>query len=315
MKKERYYIVAGLGLAFLLLTGCGNRSRKTGQTAPPVFPRVEMPALITEPQAIADYMAQHYWDKFDFTDTLFRAYPDVLEQAFVDYIVILPYASGNLGPQSVAKLMTRAQADTAMYRLLTEKSEHYLWDPNSPYRDEELYIPVLENIVANPATDAATLARSQYRLETALKNRPGMTATDFDYTLASGQTRKMAQVRSEYLLLFFNNPGCNACAEIIAAAGNSPIFKRLQEERKNGVPRLTVLALYPDEDLEAWREYLPQMPPHWINGYDRGTVIKNENSYDLKAIPTLYLLDKDKKVLLKDADIGKIELYLQQNAL
>ena len=32
---------------------------------------------------------------------------------------------------------------------------------------------------------------------------------------------------------------------------------------------------------------------------------------NLKAIPTLYLLDKDKKVLLKDATVAQIDQYLQ----
>lgn len=38
---------------------------------------------------------------------------------------------------------------------------------------------------------------------------------------------------------------------------------------------------------------------------------KGKNLYDLKAIPTLYLLDKDKKVLLKDATVAQIDQYLQ----
>ena len=52
-------------------------------------------------------------------------------------------------------------------------------------------------------------------------------------------------------------------------------------------------------------------PKEWINGYDKKLVIKEKNLYDLKAIPTLYLLDKDKKVLLKDATVAQIDQYLQ----
>jgi len=45
----------------------------------------------------------------------------------------------------------------------------------------------------------------------------------------------------------------------------------------------------------------------WTNGYDKELVIKNKNLYDLRAIPTLYLLDKNKTVLLKDATLQKVE--------
>ena len=42
-------------------------------------------------------------------------------------------------------------------------------------------------------------------------------------------------------------------------------------------------------------------------------MIDQKSLYDLKAIPTLYLLDKDKTVLLKDATAEEIEEYLQKN--
>ena len=304
MKKHIGYAV----LSALLLAGCnGGQQKNSAKTEPPVFPRIETPITITDPQLTADYMTQHYWDKFDFTDTLFHAYPDVLEQALVDYLVVAPYASGDLGQQSVSGLMRRAQADTAMYRIFIELTEKYLWDPNSPYRNEDLFIPILETMLASDGIDEATRARSEYRLELSMKNRPGAIANDFTYTLESGRSGKMSQIRSEYLLLFFQNPGCSACAEIIAHSQNSPVLNKLEEDK-----RLVILSVYPDEDLTEWQNYLSKLPKGWINGYDPEVVIKTENHYDLKAIPSLYLLDREKRVLLKDADIVNVERFLQQ---
>ena len=72
--------------------------------------------------------------------------------------------------------------------------------------------------------------------------------------------------------------------------------------------RLRVLALYPDEDLAAWREYRERMPASWINAYDRGCVIREQGLYDFHAIPALYLFDRDKRVLVKDStDVPAIE--------
>ena len=63
---------------------------------------------------------------------------------------------------------------------------------------------------------------------------------------------------------------------------------------------LKVLSVYPDEDIVAWRDYLAQMPAKWINAYDDGMVIASESLYNLNAIPSLYLLDAQKRVLVKD---------------
>ena len=65
--------------------------------------------------------------------------------------------------------------------------------------------------------------------------------------------------------------------------------------------RLKVLAIYPDQDLDEWLRYRSEIPREWINGYDRDCVMRSEGTYNLAAIPSLYLLDKDKTVLVKDA--------------
>ena len=55
---------------------------------------------------------------------------------------------------------------------------------------------------------------------------------------------------------------------------------------------------------------LPEQPKEWICTYDDGQVITKERLYDLRAIPTFYLLDREKRVLLKDAPFRIIEAYL-----
>jgi hypothetical protein len=58
------------------------------------------------------------------------------------------------------------------------------------------------------------------------------------------------------------------------------------------------------------------MPAEWIYGYDRGCRIERENLYNVSAIPALYLLDKEKKVLVKDStNVGEIEYRLSQSSI
>jgi hypothetical protein len=50
------------------------------------------------------------------------------------------------------------------------------------------------------------------------------------------------------------------------------------------------------------------MPSRWINGYDDALTITSERLYNLNAIPSLYLLDGDKRVLIKDGtNVAHIE--------
>ncbi|NLD23849.1 MAG: DUF5106 domain-containing protein, partial [Bacteroidales bacterium] len=76
---------------------------------------------------------------------------------------------------------------------------------------------------------------------------------------------------------------------------------------------LTVLNLYPDSNIEEWRKALPNMPQkNWVNAYDEGTIMTSKRLYDIKAIPTLYLLDKNKKIILKDTSLEEIERFFMK---
>lgn len=98
------------------------------------------------------------------------------------------------------------------------------------------------------------------------------------------------------------------CRDITEALKQSKLISDMQ---KSG--RLKVLAIYPDEDLDEWHKHHADMPSMWINGYDRGCRIERENLYNVGAIPALYLLDREKIVLVKDSvNVGEIEAKLSQ---
>jgi hypothetical protein len=73
----------------------------------------------------------------------------------------------------------------------------------------------------------------------------------------------------------------------------------ISQKINNGM--ISALNIYIDEDIEGWRSYMPIYPAEWYNGFDPDFIIRNDTLYNVRAIPSLYLLDKDKMVILKDA--------------
>ncbi|RHR55856.1 DUF5106 domain-containing protein [uncultured Parabacteroides sp.] len=298
-------------LSFMLIfSACNGQQPKkmeTENTKERTFEMVSVPSVITEPEKRAAYLVTHYWDKFDFTDTTLIHLPEITEQAASNYIDMMKYVSPATAASSIKDMMHKAAVDSTMFAYFAGLYEKYLYDPNSPMRDESLYIPVLEAVLEAPVFDEVHKVRPAHLLEVALKNRIGEPATDFTYTLADGKKGTLYHVKADYLLLFFYNPDCHACKEITDQLAASPIVNGWIKNNK-----LKILAVYPDEDLDAWRNHISYMPASWINSYDSTVSLKNDEIYDLKAIPTLYLLDKDKKVILKDVTFNQIENYLQQ---
>ena len=60
---------------------------------------------------------------------------------------------------------------------------------------------------------------------------------------------------------------------------------------------------------------MPVYPAEWFNGFDPDMVIRTETLYDVRAIPSLYLLDEDKTVIMKDAPEHKVFDYLGRLSL
>ena len=255
-------------LLLLGLTACGETSRKAETVArpgsePKMFRTVDVPMLLDTPEQRAEYVAKNYWNHFDFSDTSYVDLPEVTEQAFADYVNLLGQMPGELASQSVRITLSKAEADSAMYGYFVGLFEKYLYDPNSPMRNEELYISALEAMIASERLGEADKVRTRYRLELARRNRPGTSATDFRYRLASGAWGTLYGVKADYTILFLNNPGCTACKETIGQiVASEPVGDMIARGK------VKVLAVYPDEDMKAWRDYLPHFPSAWINAYD-----------------------------------------------
>jgi len=296
------------------LAGCAPQDKKKADntTEAPVrlenFARPVPPAMMTDIQERAGYMILHYWDNFNFRDTMYCHAPEITEQALADFINFFQQVDSEVVSRGVKKLLDAAEEDVVMYNYFYQTAEHYLYNPNSPVRSDEYFIPFLEHLVSSPKVLEVSKERPRYQLNLAYRNRIGTKASDITYTLNSGATGNLYSISAKYVLLMFVNPDCLECQRATGALKSSPAVA-------TAVSRglLKVLAVYPDENLEIWKEHLDNYPSTWINGYDKSLSVRNQELYDLKAIPTLYLLDKDKKVIYKDTSIDKIHYYLEES--
>lgn len=242
--------------------------------------------------------AEHYWDDFDFADSTQASRPEVAEARFADYVTLLkhPQLTPAVAGPLLQGVLARAEVCETTFNLFGELCDKYLYSPESPVRDEEIYIYALRQVIESRHLDDYSKLRPRYQLNMALRNRVGEPATDFTYTLADGQQATLHGIEAHYTLLFFNNPDCDACEQMTRQLERNTTVRKAE---KTG--QLRVLALYsnPEEETELWRSHLDSYPAGWIVAYDQGARLHYEGLYDLRGIPCLYLLDADKKVLCK----------------
>jgi hypothetical protein len=305
-------------LSILALVACGQRQNRESATEGNVveaarqrgFRQISIPDSLVLPEDRAAYLVTRYWDNFDFSDTTYIHLPHITERAFVDFLSILPHTEKEKANAAIVAMLTRTIAEDAtgkMYVHFLDLFQKYLHDPNSPLRNEEFYITVAEFIIGTPVSDFVTKERARFDLSRMLINRVGTVANDFQFVTIDnvGGLRSLHSLLRTYTILYFHNPGCPACEEASRFLHNSPIINHLLN-----IGSLDILAVYTDENLDLWEQSRHHIHPFWINARDEPRIIINQSLYDLRAIPSLYLLDRDKVVLLKDADVRAIEAHL-----
>lgn len=294
------------------IAGCSSGHKQPADAALQphrTFAPPPVPIMLTTQENQSAYLAAHYWDSLSFADTAFIRRSTNFEQHFVNYLSLLPTLAPAQIMQEIDTLLGQAlRADTLVFARLTELFDRYCYNPNSPIRNEELYVSALKSILALPSVSDAHKIRLNFRLEMALKNCVGEAASDFTYTLADGRRSRLSGIRTHYTLLFFNNPDCEECKRLKDLMQHSACLNRLMSNTRSGQKILTVLSVYSDKELDAWRRTV--YPKQWINAYDAEQSIDKNRLYDLKAIPCLYLLDRQKRVVLKDATWEQIEQRL-----
>jgi hypothetical protein len=210
------------------------------------------------------------------------------------FVLSTPAMNENSALDSLGRILINASKDSLLFRKTVSFLSEPFSSPNSSYRNQQLYARILEAEMNSNWFNTYEKEKAREKLTLSKQNNIGSAANDFPYTTPGGNVKRMYEIKANFLLLYFNNPECEACKEMKASLSQSTI---INQKLKTG--ELKVLSIYMGADEKNWRSHLGEYPKQWFQGITDGS-LHNKKIYDLSAIPTMYLLDKDKKVLLKD---------------
>lgn len=259
----------------------------------------DIPDSLTTPDVRSEYLIEHYWDKFEVENRVYLEAPQVVEQAFVDFISIMRIASRESTMKSIDHLLERASTDGDILLLYADFAEKYLYSGQGTFVSEEAYLPFAQAVVDSKKVDKLRKLRFSYQCDVMTKNQLGMTITDFDYKLPGKDKRySIKKLKSPYILLYINDPDCDDCSIATLRLSVSQVL--LQAIREG---RLVLLSLYPDGETEEWLSKVGDYPKEWTVA----SMEEGDHCFDLRIMPTLYLLDKDKKIILRNTSLEAVE--------
>lgn len=241
----------------------------------------------------AQYTALHYWDKFNFADTTLFGMP-----AFDDALAAYCQRLWLVPPRQVAEALERmiglGEGHPAMMRYMNDFFRRTFDTPGSRFFSERIYSIYIEVLLGSATPDNSERKELEMKLELLRRNAIGTPAEDFVYTLSSGETVNMYDIEADYVLLLFGYRDDDAYRMVQVQIAHSLQTRQLLESG-----RMKVLQVYTGTDMADWVRSSEHDFPGWIYGWDNEGGIAARGLYDLKGVPDIYLLDRNKKVLLK----------------
>ena len=260
----------------------------------------EIPDYLQNESDRTEFLLLHYWDNYDFQD------PSVFVEgdATLGYFYVMSECSYEASDESIKSTLQKASKNDRIFSLFIDTYRVYLFNQESYFCDYERYLAVTEFVINDEKINE--YAKYDFLLEKQIieANRIGDKATDFIVFDKNGNQIELFNIDSEYLILFFNNPDCGICMKTKDNLANSEIINSLED-----TGNLKVFAICPYNEQELWEATM--YPDKWINGYDKIQRINNERLYYLLESSSIYLLDKNKKVLKKDIRFDLLEEYLK----
>ena len=177
-----------------------------------------------------------------------------------------------------------------------QQAEEILYPPYSTLNRRLAYRSILERLLKS-SDDETAMMRYAYQYEMLCHNNEGDVATDFYYYDTEGNEHCLSQTEADYILLIFNDPECEECAALRKDLLSDKTITTLMDSNQ-----LTVMAIFPDEATDEWSEQMMHYPTDWIKGYAEDV----SDIYDLRTLPSTYLLDKDRTILLRNGTVETI---------
>jgi len=122
----------------------------------------------------------------------------------------------------------------------------------------------------------------------------GQVAPNVRLNKESGETINVHDIDAEYTVLFFWDPECGHCKKAIPY-----IIEFYNQFKPRGVEILGICTKTGADISSCWSAVKEKGMDIWVNAADNFLRSRYKTLYDIKSTPQIFVLDKDKKIILK----------------
>lgn len=259
-----------------------------------------------------NYFRNHFWDNIDFTESgLIRAPQGMLIRKLNEFMDRLTFQE----PDSLVSSVDMVISKTVPY---TETQKYFIQHLTNKYQEKKLMC--MDNVTIHMINkyycdgdawwydDTAGRRKMCEEAKRALPTMCGKIAPNLRIADTAGIYKELYKNLGEFTILFFYDPTCGHCKQVI------PIVNQVfQKHKKNGI---RVYAISTEGKYDEWRKMMRDKPElhEWVN------VCKTDlyypwpylrYDYNIQANPTIFILDKDARIIGKKLDEHQLEYFIE----
>lgn len=252
------------------------------------------------------YYKNHFWDNFDLADD--RMLRTSLFQPRLDRYI------KDLTVQQVDSLTK--EADMLVRRTGSNKDtrNYVIWYLTSQYErpkvlgTDGLFIHMVEKYWLTGKVDNLDSATIRNVSERVAVLKPLQVGKPFRMpvvgdTLARPINIAQATAGADYTVLFFYAPHCGHCREA------APKVKKFTDSPAGKGVKVVAIAI--EDSADDWKKFIREFKlTNWVNGFDHGQTIDFRRQYDVATTPTVYVLDKSRKIIARSLPAEQVEDFI-----
>lgn len=173
---------------------------------------------------------------------------------------------------------------------------------------DKVFVHMVENYYLTDEVDWMDDQRLESMRQRAEELKPlllGETAPDVRLRDPEGKTLGLHEIEADYLVLYFWDSECPFCLQA------APKLKETWEALKDDGVR--IVAINTEREQSKWLDAISDYPQDWIHLHDAGGEGNVLDTYSIYAIPKVYILDEEKKILAKDIGIEHITSFIREH--
>jgi thiol-disulfide isomerase/thioredoxin len=261
------------------------------------------------------FVKEHWWDGVSFdNEALVRTpfFEPKLEEYFKYYVV--PDADSIIPEVNYMLLLSRTVPEMHKY-LLGKFTDKYI---NPEYMGQEkVFLFLFDKYFSKGDTAWLGEKQKRYIFDRAyslMANQLGEPAAELNMLDTSGKNVSLYGLEAPYTFITFWDPNCGHCKEMV------PRIDSMYQAKWKAQGVKMVGVNMDDATLPEWKKIIRDQKLGWTHIYQPRAVKDDEAKrgianfrqlYDVFKTPTLYLLDKDKRIIGKMLSLEQFDEVLQ----